>query len=104
MQIFGVGNTTRLIWGAIWKSPRMDVLELRWRSRAAQRQNWLWLRLLDGAVNVGALAKRRARCKQLNEVVRCFSARGLAMGVRVIFGFASSAKNPADAPSRLLDG
>ena len=60
--------------------------------------------LLDSMVNIGALSKHRSSSRQLNKVVRAFSVLELAMGARAVFGFTSSAKNPADAPSRLRDG
>eukprot|EP00959_Pyramimonas_sp_CCMP1952_P472370 9499919-Pyramimonas_sp.AAC.1 len=55
-------------------------------------------------VDIGALSKRCSSSNQLKKVVRSFSAWELAMGARAVFGFTSSARNPADAPSRLKDG
>jgi len=99
----------QLVWHE--KGPHINVLEceaalmtLRWRARAIARHNRVFLHLLDSMVNIGALSKRRSSSRQLNKVVRAFSALELAMGARGVFGFTSSAKNPAGAPSRLKDG
>ena len=77
---------------------------IRWRSRALARQERVFLHLLDSMVNIGALSKHRSKSWALNRVVRSFSAWELAMGARAVFGFTSSSRNPADAPSRLRDG
>ena len=77
---------------------------LRWRARAIARQNCVFQHLLDGMVNIRALAKRRSSSRQLNKVARAFSILELATGTRAVFGFTSSAESPADAPSRLRDG
>ena len=92
-------------------NPHINVLEcesalmaLRWRARAVPRLFRVFLHLLDSMVNIGALSKHRSSSRQLNKVVRAYSALELAMGARGVYGFTSSAKNPADAPSRLYDG
>ena len=77
------------------------LMMIRWRARSAGRQQRVFLHLLDSMVNIGALSKHRSGSLQLNKVVRNFSAWELAMGARAVFGFTSSARNPADAPSRL---
>ncbi|CAK0789757.1 unnamed protein product [Prorocentrum cordatum] len=95
-----------------WDVPEhINVLEcqgalmmIRWRARSLGRQQRVFLHLLDSMVNIGALSKRRSSSSQLNKVVRSFSAWELAMGARAAFGFTSSARNPADAPSRLKEG
>ena len=105
-----VWKTARqLVW--LDDGPHINVLEceaalmaLRWRARAVCRQRRAFLHLLDSMVNIGALSKHRSSSNQLNKVVRAFSVLELAMDARGIFGFTSSAKNPADAPSRLTDG
>ncbi|CAK0886883.1 unnamed protein product, partial [Prorocentrum cordatum] len=98
----------QLVWDA---AEHINVLEcqgalmmIRWRARSVRRHQCVFLHLLDSMVNIGALSKRRSSSPQLNNVVRTFSAWELAMGARAVFGFTSSARNPADAPSRLRDG
>ena len=95
----------QLVWDA---AEHINVLEcqgalmmIRWRARSAGRQRRVFLHLLDSMVNIGALSKHRSASPQLNKVVRNFSAWELAMGARAVFGFTSSGRNPADAPSRL---
>ncbi|CAK0793447.1 unnamed protein product [Prorocentrum cordatum] len=80
------------------------LMALRWRARSVSRQMCVFLHLLDSMANIGALAKRRPSSQQLNKVVRAFSILELALGSRAVFAFTSSAKNPADAPSRLPNG
>ncbi|CAK0851484.1 unnamed protein product, partial [Prorocentrum cordatum] len=98
----------QLVWDA---AEHINVLEcqgalmmIRWRARSVRRHQCVFLHLLDSMVNIGALSKHRSSSPQLNKVVRTFSAWELAMGARAVFGFTSSARNPADAPSRLRDG
>ncbi|CAK0855058.1 unnamed protein product [Prorocentrum cordatum] len=98
----------QLVWDA---AEHINVLEcqgalmmIRWRGRSVRRHQCVFLHLLDSMVNIGALSKHRSSSLQLNKVVRTFSAWELAMGARAVFGFTSSARNPADAPSRLRDG
>ena len=80
------------------------LMALRWRARSVSRQGRVFLHLLDSMVNIGALSKHRSSSRMLNRVVRAFSVLELAMDARGVFGFTSSAKNPADAPSRLRNG
>ncbi|CAK0869098.1 unnamed protein product [Prorocentrum cordatum] len=80
------------------------LMALRWRARSVSRQMCVFPHLLDSMVNIGVLAKRRSSSQQLNKVVRAFSILELALGSRAVFAFTSSAKNPADAPSRLPNG
>ena len=79
---------------------RAALAMLRWRTRSSRRLGCLFLRLMDSFVNIAALAKHRSSAHSLALVVRPFSALELASGSRALFGFTSSARNPADAPSR----
>ncbi|CAK0811641.1 unnamed protein product, partial [Prorocentrum cordatum] len=96
----------------VWDVPEhINVLEcqgalmmIRWRARSLGRQQRVFLHLLDSMVNIGALSKHRSSSSQLNKVVRSLSAWELATGGRAVFGFTSSARNPADAPSRQKEG
>ncbi|CAK0832761.1 unnamed protein product [Prorocentrum cordatum] len=80
------------------------LMARRWRARSVSRQMCVFLHLLDSTVDIGALAKRRSSSQQLYKVARAFSIPELALGSRAVFAFTSSAKNPADAPSRLPNG
>ena len=73
---------------------------LRWRTRSSRRLGCVFLHLMDSFVNIAALAKHRSSAHSLALVIRPFSALELASGCRALFGFTSSARNPADAPSR----
>ena len=73
---------------------------LRWRLRRAAAQRCLMLHLLDSAVTIAVLAKKRSSSHVLHRVVRRYAALELAASVHMVFGFVRSDHNPADAPSR----
>ena len=91
-----------------WVSPahinelelRAVLLSLKWRLRRVRGQNKVALTLIDSAVSIGVLVKRRSSAYRLQRVVRKLNALELASGTRLIYAFVRSAANPADAPSR----
>ena len=79
---------------------RANLSMLRWRTRNTRRLFQIFLHLLDSQVNIAVFTKHRSTSVQLMRVVRPFAALELASGCRALFGYTSSARNPADAPSR----
>ena len=79
---------------------RAVLLSLKWRLRRASGQNKIALTLVDSAVSIGVLVKRRSSAYRLQRVVRKINALELVSGTRLVYGFVRSAVNPADAPSR----
>ncbi len=73
---------------------------LRWRLRSQKALGKRALALLDSAVSIAVLSKKRSSSFQLHRVVRRINARELASGSHVAYAFVRSADNPADAPSR----
>jgi hypothetical protein len=56
--------------------------------------------LLDSQVAIGVLTKGRSSSRRLNFILSRFAAVTVAANVSPVFGWVSSAKNPADGPSR----
>ena len=56
--------------------------------------------LLDSQVAIGVLTKGRSSSRRLNFILSRFAAVSVAANVFPVFGWVSSAKNPADGPSR----
>ena len=91
-----------------WTSPahinelelRAVLLSLKWRLRRARGQNRVALTLIDSAVSIGVLVKRRSSAYRLQRVVRKVNALELVSGTRWVYGFVMSAVNPADSPSQ----
>ena len=79
---------------------RAALTELKRRSRSADRMHHRYLHLLDSAVTIGLLTKKRTSSRALNRVVRRFDALELATNCLPVFAFCRSSHNPADAPSR----
>ena len=97
-------NALRTSWSAAAHINELELravlLSLKWRLRRTHAQRRLALTLVDSAVSIGVLVKRRSSSYRLHRVVRKLNALELASGTRLCFGFVRSAVNPADAPSR----
>ena len=79
---------------------RAAYLALRWRARRVSNHGHRCLHLLDSAVTIGILSKRRSSAHVLNRVTRKFNVVEIASGIRMSFAFVRSERNPADRPSR----
>ena len=79
---------------------RAAFMMLRWRLRSQVALGKQSLALLDSAVAIAVLSKKRSSSFQLHRVVRRINALELASGSHVAYAFVRSADNPADAPSR----
>ena len=82
---------------------RAALATLRWRAR---QRRFLWrrvLHLLDSAVVIGVLTKRRSANYTMGKLVRRANALELAAQLHVFYGFTRSTHNPVDRPSRRFD-
>ena len=79
---------------------RAAFMMLRWRLRSQRALGKRSLALLDSAVSIAVLSKKRSSSYQLHCVVRRINALELTSGSHVADAFVRSADNPADAPSR----
>ena len=59
--------------------------------------------LLDSAVVIGVLTKRRSANHVMGALVRCANALEFASNIIVFYAFTRSTHNPADKPSRRCD-
>ena len=80
---------------------RAALTELKRRCRTKKRMGLKYLHLLDSAVAIGVLAKKRSSSHRLQRVVRRFDALETASGCVPIFSFCRSNHNPTDYPSRV---
>ena len=80
---------------------RAALTELKRRCRTKKRMGLKYLHLLDSAVALGVLTKKRSSSHRLQRVVRRFDALETASGCVPIFSFCRSSHNPADYPSRV---
>ena len=74
-------------------------LAIRWRIRAKARTRRC-LHLVDSQMALSVLARGRGSSKRLTPAVRRISARQLATGMIIVWGFVRSGLNPSDKPSR----
>jgi hypothetical protein len=77
------------------------VLALRWLSRTRRWRGQRVPLLIDSAAVLGAVRKGRSCAWALNVRCRRVAALTLALDVRLLPSWISTADNPADAPSRL---
>ena len=75
-------------------------MALRWRLRSQTRSRRC-LHLVDSQVALAILSRGRTSSKRLTPAVRRVSARVLAAGMAVTYGFVRSCLNPSDRPSRM---
>ena len=81
---------------------RAALLALERRLSRTSRHGTKFLHLLDSAVTIAVLTKRRSTSRRLNPVCRRVAALELASGVLPVYGFVRSAHNIADRPSRVF--
>jgi len=79
---------------------RAALATLRWRSRQRRFLGRRVLHLLDSAVVIGVLTKRRSANHVTGALVRRAKALELASNIHVLYAFIRSTHNPADKPSR----
>ena len=79
---------------------RAAFMMLRWRLRSQVALGKRSLALLDSAVSIAVLSKKRSSSFQLHRVIRRINALELASGSHVAYAFVRGADSPADAPSR----
>ena len=72
---------------------------LKWRMRSQHRTR-RYVHLVDSQVALAILSRGRTSSKRLTPAVRRVSARVLAAGLAVTYGFVRSCLNPSDRPSR----
>ena len=73
---------------------------MKWRARTVRRLHTKSLHLLDSAVSLGVISKRRSSSVRLHRVIRRLNAVELASLSQTVYAFVRSELNPADAPSR----
>ena len=79
---------------------RAALASLRWRTRQRRFLRRRLIHLLDSAVVIGVLTKRRSANPILRFLVRRCNALELASGSHCMYAFTRSTHNPADKPSR----
>ena len=79
---------------------RAALATLRWRTRQRRYQGMRVIHLLDSAVVIGVLTKRRSSNAILRHLVARANAIELPSGTHVMYAFTRSTHNPADKPSR----
>ena len=79
---------------------RAALATLRWRTRQRRFQGMRVIHLIDSAVVIGVLTKRRSSNALLRHLVARANAIELASGTHVMYAFTRSTHNPADKPSR----
>ena len=81
---------------------RAALLALERRLSKVSRHESKFLHLLDSAVTIAVLTRRRSTSRRLNPTCRRVAALELATGVLPVYGFVRSAHNIADRPSRVF--
>ena len=81
---------------------RAALLALERRVSKVSRHGCKFLHLLDSAVTIAVLSRRRSTSRRLNPTCRRVAALELATGVVPVYGFVRSAHNIADRPSRVF--
>ena len=79
---------------------RAALASLRWRTRQRRFLRRRLIHLLDSAVVIGVLTKRRSANPILRFLVERCNALELASGSHCMYAFTRSIHNPADKPSR----
>ena len=77
------------------------LLSLTGRLRNKRAIGSRCVHLADSAVAIGVLTKKRSTSFLLNRVARKTACMELAGSINVVYAFCRSARNHADAPSRL---
>lgn len=78
------------------------MLALERRLSRASLHGSKFLHLLDSAVTIAVLTRRRSTSRCLNPTCRRVAALELATGDIPVYGFVRSAHNVADRPSRVF--
>ena len=82
---------------------RAALATLRWRLRQRGLLCRRVLHLLDSAVVIGVLTKRRSANHVMGALVRRANALELASNIHFLYACTRSTHNPADKPSRRFD-
>ena len=77
------------------------LMSLKWRLRNKRVIGTRCVHLADSAVAITVLTKKRGTSFLLNRVARKTACLELAGSINVVYAFCRSARNPADAPSRM---
>ena len=82
---------------------RAGLSSIKWRLRCSGQLGKKFLHVMDSAVSLGVLTKKRSSAVCLQRVIRRVNALELTSGCVVVLGFVRSEANPADAPSRVRE-